>query len=389
LTGEPVHRTGPVWIHNNEDSLEELYRRISGVLNFHRIELDSVRQNIFVSSGLDNRLIVAVKDKDIVKRTEAVKDVIAAIKENGICHIVIDPLVSTHRGVSENSNEEIEQVAEAIRHIAHETGCSIDLVHHSIKSHAGNSESHAGDMNAARGASALIGAVRIIYTLSPMSAKTATTLKVPPHVSARLVRLDQGKGNYTARDPSIRWFELVGVPVGNGIDAGDGFMVESDTVAVPVPWKPTVAEGESTRDDVKNGDPKQTEWQHVRDFLAKAMQTDRVELSSLIKVMRQEFCIGRTAARNRVMKAVPRDQGGFAQADGASYRLTIEREEPSPPNPVFLIRTIVSADDENGAVEAVTSVVAITAAVSERARGTTASEVAVTDVDAPADLVPA
>ena len=63
---------------------------------------------------------------------------IGAINENGIVHLVIDPLVSTHRGVSENSNEEIEQVAEAIAHIAHETGCSIDLVHHSIKSHGGN-----------------------------------------------------------------------------------------------------------------------------------------------------------------------------------------------------------------------------------------------------------
>jgi hypothetical protein len=342
-----------------------------------------------VSSGLDNRLVVAVKDKDIVKRTEAVKDVIAAIKENGICHIVIDPLVSTHRGVSENSNEEIEQVAEVIRHIAHETGCSIDLVHHSIKSHAGNSESHAGDMNAARGASALIGAVRIIYTLSPMSAKTATTLKVPPHVSARLVRLDQGKGNYSARDPLIRWFELVSVQIGNGTDLGDGFMVDGDTVAVPVPWKPAVVEAEKSADDAKSGDPKETQQQCLRNFLAQTMQTDRVGLSSLIGQIQIELGIGKSAARDRVMNAVKDGNEALAQANGVSYRLSIEREEPSPPNPVFLIRTIVSADDENDAVEAVTSVVAITAAVSERARGTTASEVAVTDVDAPADLVPA
>jgi peptide/nickel transport system substrate-binding protein len=61
-----------------------------------------------------------------------------------------------HLGVSENSNEEIEQVIGTIQYIAHETGCSIDLVHHSLKSHSHNSEVHAGDMNAARGASSLI-----------------------------------------------------------------------------------------------------------------------------------------------------------------------------------------------------------------------------------------
>ncbi len=49
LTGEPVHRAGPGWIHNNEDSLDELYRRVSGALKFHQIEFDSVRANIFAT----------------------------------------------------------------------------------------------------------------------------------------------------------------------------------------------------------------------------------------------------------------------------------------------------------------------------------------------------
>jgi hypothetical protein len=332
---------------------------------------------------------VAVKEKDIVKRTEAVTDVIAATKKLGIIHIVIDPLVSTHRGVSENSNEEVEQVAEVIRHIAHETGCSIDLVHHSIKSHAGNSESHAGDMNAARGASSLTGSVRIIYTLSPMSGKTAKDLNVPAQVAARLVRLDQGKGNYSARDPSTRWFELTSVPIGNGTDAGDGFMVDGDTVAVPVPWKPPIAESEVAEEDVNNGDPNETAGQRVRNLLAKSMQTDRVELRSLIKIVEQEFGIGKTAARGRVMKAVPDDRGGLAHVNDVLYRLTIEREEPSPPNPVWVVRVIVDADGENGEEGEVTSVTAHIAAASETDRDAAEGDAGCADVDAPADLVPA
>lgn len=138
LTDEPVHRQGPVWIHNNEDDLDELHRRVGGILQYHGIDLDSVRENIFVTSGATEPLIVAMKNGDLVKRTQAVANVIAWIQEKKMIHIVIDPFVSTHRGVSENSNEEIEQVMDAIRHIAHETGCSIDLVHHALKTHTSN-----------------------------------------------------------------------------------------------------------------------------------------------------------------------------------------------------------------------------------------------------------
>src|SRR6202023_1166856 len=31
LTDEPVHRSGRVWIHNNEESIDELQRRIGGI----------------------------------------------------------------------------------------------------------------------------------------------------------------------------------------------------------------------------------------------------------------------------------------------------------------------------------------------------------------------
>lgn len=277
------------------------------MLKHHQVEFSSVRHNIFVSSGLDERLVVAIKARDIVARSEAVTDVIASIKEHGIVHMVIDPFVSTHRGVSENSNEEIEQVADAIRRIAYATGCSIDLVHHSVKSHAGNTESHAGDMNAARGASALIGSVRIIYTLSPMSEKRANALSIPPHLSARLVRLDHGKGNYSVRDPSIRWFELVTVPIENGGTVGDWILSGGDTVAVPVRWHPAAVDAAEDEDNPHEGDPKEAEQQRVRDFLARTMPADRCKLSSLIGNLARELAVAKTTARNRVMRAIPEE----------------------------------------------------------------------------------
>ena len=200
LTGEVVHCQGKVWIHNNEDSLDELYRRTGGILKYHGIDLTTVRENIFVTSGLDEPLVVAIKEKDLVRRQQAVAEVIKSIKKKGIQHIAVDPFVSTHRGVSENSNEEIEQVVDCFRAVAHETGCSIDLIHHSLKPQNKSSEALAGDMNAARGASSLAGAVRMLYTVLPMGKKTAEDMNVPGDLAARLVRLDlyRSNGSHTA-----------------------------------------------------------------------------------------------------------------------------------------------------------------------------------------------
>ena len=210
-------------------------------------------------------------------------------------------------------------------------------------------------MNAARWASALIGSVRIIYTLSQMSPKTGTTLNIPPQLSARLVRLDHGKGNYTARDTSVRWFELAQVRVGNGAGPDDGFMIDGDTVAVPVRWKATAVDGGAPEDSPKEADPKEAKRQHLRDFVANIMETDRDGLSLLIQQAQREFGISRTTACNRIMKAISGDRGGLAQANGISYRLTIERGKPSPPNPVFVIRTVIGGDDEDRIGGGVTS----------------------------------
>lgn len=335
LTGEEVHRTGRVWIHNNEDSIDELYRRIGGMLHHAQIDFVSVRDNIYVNSGLDERLVVAIKHKDLVERTAAVADVIAAITEAGIVHMVIDPFVSTHRGVSENSNDEIEQVAEAVRHIAHETGCSIDLIHHSLKPQSRNTEKFAGDMNGARGASALIGAVRMVYTLSTMSKETARDLHVAPDLAARLVRLDHGKGNYTARDPAVRWWELVPFDIGNAEGAGDEPLIGGDTIAVPVPWLP-----HSIGDAVPRTDEHEHRLQQVRDCVVAAMQSNRCRLDEVLPSIQHAFEVKESAARKLVMDAITEDDDVWAKANGCHYRLTLERKEPCPPKPLFVVRTL-------------------------------------------------
>jgi hypothetical protein len=116
------------------------------------------------------------------------------------------------------------------------------------------------------------------------------------------------------------------VPIGNGADDGSGFGPGGDTVAVPVRWHSSVGNGHAADDSPKADDPKEAKRQHFRDCIAQMMQSDRCELPSLINQVQREFGIAKTTARNRIMKAIPDDCGGLAQANGISYRLTIERE---------------------------------------------------------------
>jgi hypothetical protein len=348
LTGEVVHRQGKVWIHNNEDSLDELYRRIGGILKYDGIDFTTVRENIFATSGLDEPLVVAIKEKDVVKRQQAVAEVIELIKKKGIKHIAIDPFVSTHRGVSENSNEEIEQVVECFRAIAYETGCSIDLIHHSLKPQGSSVDALAGNMNAARGASSLIGAVRMVYTVLPMSKKTADDMKLPEDLPARLVRLDHAKGNYSSRDTRIKWFELESYNIGNGNDPDDGFC-EGDTIAVPKMWEPPT-DAQSQAEPKKDREAgRRDKLQEVRDFVAGAMPSRRTKLTDILRLVEQRFGYKQSAARMLLKKAIPEGEETTAEARDRAYSLSAEREGRSAPHPIIIVRKLIGGDaDEDG-----------------------------------------
>jgi hypothetical protein len=164
-------------------------------------------------------------------------------------------------------------------------------------------------------------------------------------------------------------------------DGSNGFRLGGDTVAVPVRWHLSVGNGDAADGSTKEDDPKEAKRQHLRDCIAQMMQSDRCELPSLIDQAQREFGIAKTTARNRIMKAIRNECGSLAQANGVSYRLTVEREKPSPPNPVFVIRTAFGEDDEIGAVEGVASIAPDAAAIED--------EASVDDIDAPASLVSA
>ena len=241
ITGRQVHEQTKVWIYNNEDDGDELKRRLAAVLQHWDIRLPEVSGRLALNSGADRPLLVAKADRaGNVIRLPDVDACIEHIKAHGIGALLVDPFVETHE-VNENSNEQVKAVAVMFRDIARRGACAVMLVHHTAKPPQGASDGHAGNLNTARGASALVGVARIVQTLFAMSSKDAERYGVPEEERHLYVRLDDAKANVSLIGADARWFRRVGVTIANGDEVG---------VLVPEDLEPLAKAGSEEVEDL-------------------------------------------------------------------------------------------------------------------------------------------
>jgi len=220
ITGHDIHRQGKVWIYNNEDDTDELKRRLAAVLQHHGLSYDQVKGQLAMNSGADRPLLIAKTMSDgTVIRLPDVEACIAHIKKHGITTFMVDPFIETHE-CDENSNQEIKRVAQMFRDIARQGNCTVLLIHHTAKPPQGSSDGHAGNMNTARGASALIGVSRVILTLYGMSKKDAEMYGIPENERHKWARLDDAKANLSLASPEAMWYLRVGVEIANKDEVG-------------------------------------------------------------------------------------------------------------------------------------------------------------------------
>lgn len=214
LTGDTVHVQGRVWIHNAEDPIEEMQRRLQAVAIEHGLTKEDL-DGVILSSGLEEPLIFAEEAKGgAIVRKDTVARVVHKIKEEQIILFIGDPFIRLHK-CGENDNTSIDKAALALAQVASLGDCSIGIVHHSRKGANGP-----GDMDSARGASSLVSAVRIAHTLVTMSEKEARGYKIPEGRRKWFVRLDDAKANLSPPSDSTSWFERVSVRLPNGEDVG-------------------------------------------------------------------------------------------------------------------------------------------------------------------------
>src|SRR5207249_1750433 len=120
----------------------------------------------------------------------------------------------------------IAAVARQWAGIAEATGCAIELVHHARKGAPGQVIT-ADD---ARGASALIAAVRSARVLNVMTKEEAERAGVDN--ATAYFSVTNGKSNLAPRSDKATWRHIVGVPLGNGTSPHD----PGDFVGVVEQW---------------------------------------------------------------------------------------------------------------------------------------------------------
>lgn len=236
LIGELPKGELRAWYWNGEDPEEELQRRIQAAcIRFEITEAD-LGGRLFVDSGRDTEITIAREGTVGFQIAVPIVDaLIATIKDRDIDVMVVDPFVASH-AVSENDNTKIEAVVRQWMRVAELGGCSIELVHHVRKPSGGGSQETTVDD--ARGAGALLAKARSARVLNAMSTAEADEAGIDRKERWRFFRVENGKANLMPRGADAQWRQMVGVPLGNRIDARE------DEVGVATEWiRPSVFVG--------------------------------------------------------------------------------------------------------------------------------------------------
>ena len=228
LLGASPHRPLRVVYWCGEDPEEEIWRRIWAICRNYGVTEEEIGGRLFVASGRDLKICLARQGRKGVEIDETAKEALTtALKGAGADVAIFDPLVTLHQ-VPENDNTGLNAVMDALRDIADETQTAIELIHH-VRKGATQEEEMGAD--AARGASAIIGAVRSARALNPMQAAEAERLGLESRQGFFFI--SSAKANLAPPIEKRGWLRLIGVYLDNGAPE----YPEGDSVGVVVSWK--------------------------------------------------------------------------------------------------------------------------------------------------------
>jgi hypothetical protein len=205
-----------VWLYNLEDDMDELHRRIAATCEYFRISPAMIADRLFINSGLDQAFTIASATREgVVIHAPVVDDMLQEIAANRIDVAIIDPFVSSH-SVSENDNMAIDAVVKrGFVRIAHEGNCAVNLVHHITKQNGMEAS-----VEAARGASALVGAARSAVVYNRMSEDEAAKAGIDPDKRSFYFKVQNGKSNLAPGGERADWYRMNNHDLANGDKVG-------------------------------------------------------------------------------------------------------------------------------------------------------------------------
>ena len=215
---------GGVVVYDTEDDQTEQRRRLSAVLRQFDATGEDIRNKI-IRAGPSNGvglLFMREKETGLLYSTPAMAALRELLAERRPAMLIADPLAELHTQ-DENDNTALRSVIAEFRSLAAEFDLAVILVHHTRKGAV-----TPGDPDVARGASAIIGAARIVLTVTTMSEQDADSFGLPTDRKnrERFIRLDDAKQNYAGIGSAV-WYEKILYILDNG-----------ERVPAAHPWNP-------------------------------------------------------------------------------------------------------------------------------------------------------
>jgi hypothetical protein len=225
ITGFDARGKGVVAIHNQEDEMDELNRRLEAAMMQHGIEKHELKENgksrLLLGSGEQKMFKIAKKNQNGILAPADMQSFTERLIEAQVDMLVVDPFSETYEG-DENSNQDVLQVGMMYRSMAQAANCGLLLCHHSKKPQGSSSEGFAGEMNSSRGASSLLGVARVVLTLDSMSDKDGKLYGIKNEERYKYIRLDNAKANLSLSRSEALWYEKHSQKIGFAFGETEG-----------------------------------------------------------------------------------------------------------------------------------------------------------------------
>lgn len=216
----PVQRCKVV-TYNTEDDNDEQKRRFSAALRPVGRHPSDLTGKLYRISTEGIGTLLRTCGEAGMTATPAMEQLEALIEEQRPDVLILDPLVELHEA-EENDNTAVRTVMAHFRSLAVRYDIAVVLLHHTRKGSTGI----AGNPDIARGASSVIGAARVVVTVSVMTEQEADSFSIPADHRRFFSRVDGAKIN-AAPIGREEWFERQAYELPNG-----------DSVAAMLPWSP-------------------------------------------------------------------------------------------------------------------------------------------------------
>jgi hypothetical protein len=199
-----------IWYISGEDDRVELDRRIAA---FQELYPEDFPTRFFLDDKMTFPFKIArqsnksgpVFDEERMRNFEG----IIAARELDV--VMLDPFISFHY-LSESDTTAMDVLIKRLGEICFRRQCCIELSHHVRKPNTNQTEITVYD---ARGAGAIVNAVRSCRVINQMSIVEAAACAIDLDKRSRYIRVDSGKRNM-APSERAKWYRLSSIEIANG-----------------------------------------------------------------------------------------------------------------------------------------------------------------------------